>query len=301
MEWRNKSLLLIKILVVVRLLGIDFHASLEGGNLLTDAVFALLQVERALLQLLGRVLGDGGSSLWLALGIRTNGFMRLCVHCLDGIRSDARLDKARELALEAFRRLFLKLTHVIGNVRSENVLTEDLSINSARLLVESGEALLRVRNVQAAVDGAFHGGKNFGSGGGATETDIKARLEGVSPVLLVKFHRVDAEGGQAATRTQQPSAIGSGIVGQTDGDAVAGKFVSICRGEDQVSLDLCIDNLADDVGIGQADDQAVLGGVVLCLVLDYKALTSIVVGLAFAASAVLDLETLEVGLVFDFL
>lgn len=50
-------------------------------------------------------------------------------------------------------------------------------------------------------------------------------------------------------------------------------------GEDNVTRDLGVDDLGNDVRVGEADNQSVLGGVVLILILDDKALTSVVIGL----------------------
>ena len=56
-------------------------------------------------------------------------------------------------------------------------------------------------------------------------------------------------------------------------------------------------HLADDVLVGETDNQAVLGSVVLVLVLNDQPLTGIVVGLSLPAPLELDLVPLEVGLV----
>jgi hypothetical protein len=69
-------------------------------------------------------------------------------------------------------------------------------------------------------------------------------------------------------------------VGQTTLNAKAGKFVSVSSGENVVTLELSIDDLADDVSVGETDDKSVLGGVVLVLGLNNQALASIVVSLS---------------------
>lgn len=75
--------------------------------------------------------------------------------------------------------------------------------------------------------------------------------------------------------------------------------MSVSRGQDKVALDLCVDDLANDVRVGETNDKAILGRVILVLVLNDQALASIVVSLALASAAVLDLVALEVGLVLD--
>jgi hypothetical protein len=66
-------------------------------------------------------------------------------------------------------------------------------------------------------------------------------------------------------------------------DAVSGEFVGVSRGQDVVALDLGVDNLDDDVLVGESHDEAVLGGVVLVLGLGYEALACVVVGLALCS------------------
>jgi len=58
-------------------------------------------------------------------------------------------------------------------------------------------------------------------------------------------------------------------------------------------------NLADDVFVGEANNHAVLGGIVLVLILNTETLAGIVVGFALTTSPVLDLEPLEVLLGLD--
>ena len=65
--------------------------------------------------------------------------------------------------------------------------------------------------------------------------------------------------------------------------------------EDLVAADLRADDLSDDVAVGETDDEAVLGRIVLVLGLGGQALAGIVVGLSLAATPVLDLEPPETG------
>ena len=60
---------------------------------------------------------------------------------------------------------------------------------------------------------------------------------------------------------------------------------------------MTVNDLADAVPVGEADNKAVLWGVVLGLVLHDQAFAGVVVGLPLAAAAVLDLVALEVRLV----
>lgn len=77
--------------------------------------------------------------------------------------------------------------------------------------------------------------------------------------------------------------------------------MGVGRGQDKVALNLGIDDLANDIRVGETNDKTILGGIVLVLILNDQTFTSIVVSLALASAAVLDLVTLEVGLIFDIL
>jgi hypothetical protein len=72
-------------------------------------------------------------------------------------------------------------------------------------------------------------------------------------------------------------------------DTVSLELVSVGRAEDLVASDLGGHDLADDVLVGEADDQAVLGSIVLVLGLGDEALTGVVIGLALLAALVLSL------------
>ena len=72
-------------------------------------------------------------------------------------------------------------------------------------------------------------------------------------------------------------------------DTIALELVSVGCTKNLVASYLRGDNLADDITIREADDEAVFGGIVLVLGLGDEALTSVVIGLAGAATFVLDL------------
>lgn len=66
--------------------------------------------------------------------------------------------------------------------------------------------------------------------------------------------------------------------------------MSISRSQDDVSLDLGICNLSDNVLVGEADDEAVLGRVVLVLGLCDETLSCVEVGLSLSG---LSMELIE--------
>jgi hypothetical protein len=73
--------------------------------------------------------------------------------------------------------------------------------------------------------------------------------------------------------------------------------VGVGSGENLVTGDLGVHDLGDDVAVGEADNQAVLGRSVLVLGLGDEALTGVVVGLTLPAALVLGLVATLGGLV----
>lgn len=75
----------------------------------------------------------------------------------------------------------------------------------------------------------------------------------------------------------------------TYSDTVGLELVGVRSHEDLVTANLRGDDLSNDVAVGEADDEAVLGRIVLVLGLGGQALAGIVVGLTLPAALVLDL------------
>lgn len=76
-------------------------------------------------------------------------------------------------------------------------------------------------------------------------------------------------------------------------DTVALQFVGVGGSEDFVTTNLRSDNLADDVAVGEADDETVFGRIVFVLGLADETLASVVIGFSLAAATVLDLVAPE--------
>ena len=74
-------------------------------------------------------------------------------------------------------------------------------------------------------------------------------------------------------------------------DSITLEFVSVGGAEDFVTSDLRRDDLTDDIFVGEADNEAVLGSIVFVLGLGDETLAGIVVGLACSTTLVLCLET----------
>lgn len=116
--------------------------------------------------------------------------------------------------------------------------------------------------------------------------------QGVLSIRLLNTREglVEAELLEDTASKEQASGVGGSPVGKTVLDAVGLEFVGVGSGEDLVTGDFRGDDLSDDVAVGEADNQAVLGGVVLVLGLGDQALTGIVVGLSLTTAPVLGLE-----------
>ena len=75
--------------------------------------------------------------------------------------------------------------------------------------------------------------------------------------------------------------------------------MAVCSGHNSIPLKASISDLTSDVFVGTSHNHTILGCIVLVLVLDDKALTGIIVGLAFASPPELHLVTLEISFTFD--
>jgi hypothetical protein len=289
-------------------------------DLLLDAGLALLVGELLDLVLLGLglplLLGLLGALLLILLeGVLTDGGVGLSVELLEVTGIDLLLDVLGELGLVALLILIGEGLHVLSDVATEDVVAEGVGIELLGLDVVTGETALGVGDEDTTIGGTLHGGEDTVTGGGADETNIKEGLEGaalavigldglgegVLTVGLLDTSELLSETqlGKGAAGKEQAGGVGSGPVGETLGDAVALELVGVGRGEDLVAGDLRVDDLGDDVAVGEANDHAVLGRIVLVLGLGDQALASVVVGLTLATAAVLSLVATEVRIVLD--
>ena len=72
-------------------------------------------------------------------------------------------------------------------------------------------------------------------------------------------------------------------------DSIALEFVTVGGAEDLIARDLGSDDLTDNILIGEADNEAILGSVVLVLGLGDETFAGVVVGLPFSTTLVLGL------------
>jgi hypothetical protein len=90
---------------------------------------------------------------------------------------------------------------------------------------------------------------------------------------------VEVELLESTASEQETGSVGSRPVGQTILDSISLEFVRVSSAEDLVASEFGRDQLADDVSVGETDDEAVFGSIVLVLRLGDQSLTSIVIGL----------------------
>jgi len=297
------------VVVVASQSGSGAVSSDERRFLLRNARLALLDGQTLVgppldLDFLGRL---GGSH-----GISSDGGVSIAIHLLQAVGSDAVLHELTELLLVSLLILLQERLHVVGDVLSEDVVLVHFRIVFFAFCVEPGEAFIGVGDVDAAVDGTLESTEDLGAGRRAGEANIEVGAEGAVLSIYVLHAEVLAIGislafvdfvetvlGQDSPGDQEAGAVGGGIVGQPDLDAVFGEFVSVSGLDDHVSVNTGVRYLTDDVLVGKSNDQSVLGSVVLVLILADKASSGKVVGFALATALVFDLEPLEVGLVFD--
>jgi len=193
---------------------------------------------------------------------------------------------------------------------AKDVLAEDLLVDRLLLSVVTDKAALAVGDDDATVKSTLHGAKDTGTGAGADKTDIEKSAEGTALVELLEaveggasglsdtgIELVDVDLLGSTTGNKKAGGIGSSVVGETELDAIAGELVGVGSDKDVIAVDAGVDDLADDVAVGETDNKTELGGVVLVLVLGDELATLTVVGLALTTTTEGSLEALEVSLV----
>jgi hypothetical protein len=283
-------------------------------DLLLDLLVALSLGELALAELLALgfplILGLLGTlRLDLLERVLADLLVGLLVKLLKTVGLNLLIDVARELGLVTLLIIIGEGLHVFSDVAGEDVLAEGLGIELLGLDVVTGETLLGVGNVEATVGGTLHGTKDAGTSGSADKTDVEVALEwaalltvnlsglSLGELAIGLFNTseglVEAKLDESATGDKKTYAVGGSPVGKTVGNIVGLELVGVGGDEDLVASDLGGDDLGDDVAVGEADHQAVLGRIVLVLGLGDETLAGVVVGLTRASAGVLHLEAAE--------
>jgi len=186
------------------------------------------------------------------------------------------------------------------------------------ITVVSGETLLGVGNVKSTIRGTLEGAEDAASGGGSTTSNIEKGTEGTLVIIylidvvgllsnlsgdnlgidlgvsLIDF--IEADLLEETTGDEKSSTVSSCVVLVSTLKSVTGEFTGGGLGEDTISVNEGVDDLADDDLVGETDDETVLGGLVLVLRLAHETLALTVVGASFTATTELDLESAEVCL-----
>jgi len=109
-------------------------------------------------------------------------------------------------------------------------------------------------------------------------------------VKLVQTSLVEESSG-----SEETSSIASSIVGQTSFKTVLLKVSGVSSGQNLVTLDSGVDDLADDSGAGDSSNESILRGVIFAFVLGDQSLSGVVVSLSLSSSTESGLEPLVVG------
>lgn len=281
---------------------------------------------------LGDLLADGGGLLDLStLGSLSDLSVCLLVEGLEG--GSLCLGKSElplaELLLESVLVLLLEDVHVGLDVGTEDVVSVLLGVVSASglallddglaslardgfLLLEvvAGESLGVVGHVDATVNSTLEGTEDSVTGGGSNETNIEESAEWAS--VLVDALVIDVEElaisslntlvevshtevGKESSGDEEAGSVSGGVVGKTSLNTVFLELKGVSGAEDSITLDGGVDDLDDDSLVSAADAESVLFRLVLVLVLLDQSAASLVVGLSFSSSPVLDLVSAEVS------
>lgn len=140
--------------------------------------------------------------------------------------------------------------------------------------VVADKPLVPVRDVEPAVKGSLERAEHARAGRGPLEARVEQHRErprravgGLDGKVLARrllqpgVGLGEAELAQRAARDQQAHRVGGRVVGQAHFEAVARELVRVGGDHHGVSRQRRGDDLADDVLGGEADDEAVLGGV----------------------------------------
>ena len=240
------------------------------------------------------------------------------VELLEAVGVDVVGDVGGEALLVLLVVLLLEVLHVLPDVAAEDALAVHVGVVLLGVAVVAGEALLGVGDVQTAVGGPLEGAEDAAAGGGGLAADVEEGAEGALVLVdlvdvvgllallagddlavdlgVALVDVVEADLLEEAAGDEEAGGVGGGVVLEADLEAVAGELLGVGLAQDAVAVDEGVGDLADDLRVGEADDEAVLGALVLVLGLADEALALAVVRAALAAAAELDLVPAEVRL-----
>jgi hypothetical protein len=166
-------------------------------------------------------------------------------------------------------------------VSTKDTFTVHIGIILLGITIIARETLFGVGNVETTIGGTLEGSKDTTSGGGGFASNIQKGAEGA----LVFVYLINVVCGfsnlgldniaidfviafvdiiqpdllKETTGTQETSTVGGGVVLETDRKSVAGQFVGAGRGQNTITVNEGVDDLANDLTVGETEDEAVLG------------------------------------------
>ncbi len=131
-----------------------------------------------------------------------------------------------------------------------------------------------MRNLKTSVGGSLEDSEDSVSDGWSDESDVEDAGEGSSvadlgsrnivvisvDLLVTLVGLVELEGSKDSSGKEQSSGIRSGVVGETGSKTELLELLGGGLGKDLVSLEGGVDDLGDDLGVGEPGDKSVLRG-----------------------------------------
>merc|ERR1719446_407522 len=184
----------------------------------------------------------------------------------------------------------------------------DLSLGHS----SSRESLGLVRDVKTTITSTLESSKDTVTGSGSDETNIKESLEGSGRVLsgdnvvditinlgVTGVFIGKLEAGEESSGSEETNTVSSSIVGTSSVESIVGELLGISVDHDTVTLEGGMDDLADDSLVGSSDNESVLSGVVLVLVLEDQSTSGVVIGLSLSSTSEFGLVPHRVRLVLQ--
>lgn len=252
------------------------HLSLKSQFLLSFSVNAVGNVESGLGSVLLGFSGFGGSDS----GVFSDGSVAFLPHVSDTLGFNSSLGISGEFRGVNLGGLLSESGLVVSNVLAEKSATEGSAVEFAGGLVETGESLLAVGDVKSSINGSLHGSEHSGTSGGVGQTNIQDTFEWSYILILGELlgfasdflgsgvFLVQLEFVENSSCNQQTGGVACSVVGQTNLSSVEWELVRVSSLYNNISLDSGEDNLADDIVVGQSNNQSVFRAVVLVFVLE---------------------------------
>ena len=225
------------------------------------------------------------------------------------------LSPLSELSLEGFL-LVLEQIHIFVDVSTQNSVSvglwEVLPLLGLLILLGSVELSGAMWNMDSTVTGTLQGGEHSVADAVVDHTHIEDGLERSLGVLeRIGFGRhivvntvgllgtlvdgVELELLEQSSGDEQTGGVSSGVAGLAGGESPLSELGGGGLAQNFVTLGCGVDDLGQDLLVGESDNQSVLWSTILVSVLGNHSLSGLIVGLAFSASSELSLESFIVS------